>query len=104
MLKRAHGAGIHVQIRIAFLKGDLETATFEEAATPFPNEETTPPVTKIYFGAIRVARVWNRACLPSTGLTYMQLSSEPPRLSNPTVLLDGVWLRADRLARWRVAQ
>src|SRR5437016_2161168 len=29
----------------------------EEAATPFPSEETTPPVTKIYFGAIRIARV-----------------------------------------------
>jgi hypothetical protein len=29
----------------------------EEAATPFPSEDTTPPVTKIYFGAIRVARV-----------------------------------------------
>lgn len=29
----------------------------EEAATPFPKEETTPPVTKIYFGAIQVARV-----------------------------------------------
>ena len=29
----------------------------EEAATPFPSEETTPPVTKIYFGAIRVAWV-----------------------------------------------
>lgn len=29
----------------------------EEAATPFPSEETTPPVTKIYFGAIRVVRV-----------------------------------------------
>ena len=28
----------------------------EEAATPFPSEETTPPVTKIYFGAIREAR------------------------------------------------
>ncbi len=25
----------------------------EEAATPFPREETTPPVTKIYFGFIR---------------------------------------------------
>ena len=24
----------------------------EEAATPFPREETTPPVTNIYFGAI----------------------------------------------------
>src|SRR5260370_40230328 len=28
----------------------------EEAATPFPSEETTPPVTKIYFGAILRAR------------------------------------------------
>lgn len=27
----------------------------EEAATPFPSEETTPPVTKIYFGAIHAA-------------------------------------------------
>ena len=29
----------------------------EEAATPLPSEETTPPVTNIYFGAIRVARL-----------------------------------------------
>ena len=28
----------------------------EEAATPFPSEETTPPVTNIYFGAIHEAR------------------------------------------------
>ena len=28
----------------------------EEAATPFPSEETTPPVTNIYFGAIHVAQ------------------------------------------------
>lgn len=28
----------------------------EEAETPLPSEETTPPVTKIYFGAIHV--VW----------------------------------------------
>src|SRR4030081_1911149 len=27
----------------------------EEAATPFPSEETTPPVTKIYFGAILIS-------------------------------------------------
>src|SRR6266581_4072033 len=37
----------------------------EEAATPFPSEETTPPVTKIYFGAIRAARV------PSPGLSAL---------------------------------
>ena len=30
MLKRAHRAGIDVQVWIAFLKGDFETATFEE--------------------------------------------------------------------------
>ena len=29
----------------------------EAAATPFPREETTPPVTKIYFGAIRTGHV-----------------------------------------------
>ncbi len=30
VLKRAHRTGIDVQVRIAFLKGDFETATFEE--------------------------------------------------------------------------
>ena len=30
VLKRAHRARIHVQIRIAFLKCDFETATFEK--------------------------------------------------------------------------
>jgi len=29
----------------------------EDAATPLPSEETTPPVTNIYFGAIQVARI-----------------------------------------------
>ena len=32
VLKRAHGAGINVEVRIAFLQGDFETATFEETA------------------------------------------------------------------------
>src|SRR5229473_2888018 len=32
MLKRAHCTGINVQVRIAFLEGDFETATFEETA------------------------------------------------------------------------
>src|ERR1700676_2172846 len=58
----------------------------EEAATPFPSEETTPPVTKIYFGAIHAARVRDfpvrRAYQPSTGVTYASLSSECARLSN----------------------
>jgi len=30
MLKGAHRARINVQVRIAFLQGDFETATFEE--------------------------------------------------------------------------
>lgn len=58
----------------------------EEAATPFPREETTPPVTKIYFGAILAARQPGLpnclAYLPSSGLTYEQLSSERGRESN----------------------
>ena len=29
----------------------------EDAATPLPSEETTPPVTNIYFGAIQDARI-----------------------------------------------
>ena len=32
VLKRAHGARINVEVRIAFLQGDFETATFEETA------------------------------------------------------------------------
>ena len=57
----------------------------EEAATPFPREETTPPVTKIYFGAILAARGRDfppATCMPSSGLTYAQLSSERVRVSN----------------------
>ena len=58
----------------------------EEEATPLPSEETTPPVTKIYFGSIHLARLrlapdW-RACLPSVGMTYTQLSGERADLSN----------------------
>src|SRR6266550_218074 len=40
----------------------------EEAATPFPSEETTPPVTNIYFGAILIARV------PTPGLFALHRS------------------------------
>jgi hypothetical protein len=40
----------------------------DEAATPFPSEETTPPVTKIYFGAIRDGpRTESRTYPPSAG-------------------------------------
>jgi hypothetical protein len=61
----------------------------EEAATPFPSEETTPPVTKIYFGAIHAARARDfpvrRAYQPSQRMTYKQLSSECAWLSNRTI-------------------
>src|ERR1700735_389279 len=33
----------------------------EAAATPFPREETTPPVTKIYFGPLRKFRKFLRS-------------------------------------------
>ena len=44
----------------------------EEAATPFPSEETTPPVTKIYFGAIHAARVRDSPSTP--GLSALHRS------------------------------
>src|SRR2546427_7223808 len=56
-----------------------------EAASPFPGEKTAPPVTKIYFGAILVARIVRRACQPSTGLTYIELWPQPGILSNRSV-------------------
>jgi hypothetical protein len=50
MLERAHGARIHVDVRVELHHRDLETAGFENGAErcggdAFPNEETTPPVT-----------------------------------------------------------
>jgi hypothetical protein len=67
----------------------------EEAATPFPSEETTPPVTKIYFGAIHAARVRDfpvrRAYQPSQRMTYKQLSSECAWLSNRTIASRNSW-------------
>src|SRR5260370_40704936 len=71
----------------------------EEAATPFPSEDTTPPVTKIYFGAIRVARVLRpglsalhsrdvRIIMPGTRNSVKRKSSRskiaifPPRARN----------------------
>jgi len=45
----------------------------EDAATPLPNDDTTPPVTNIYFGAIQVARLClaDLSCPTSAGLTYI---------------------------------
>jgi hypothetical protein len=45
----------------------------EEAATPFPREETTPPVTKIYFGAI-LKLASTRNCSYAPGLSDLRRS------------------------------
>ena len=53
-----HCPGIHIDIWIQFLHGDLKTAVIlsnkpvAAAVTPFPTELTTPPVKKIYFVGI----------------------------------------------------
>src|SRR4029077_11156413 len=57
----------------------------EEAATPLPSEETTPPVTNIYFGAIREVR----AALRFKGLPYRPL--------NPMTALDCSYLSGVQL-------
>src|SRR5689334_5121438 len=46
----------------------------EEAATPLPSEETTPPVTNIYFGAIRVVRRVQRFVLQTLAETALDRS------------------------------
>jgi hypothetical protein len=45
----------------------------EEAATPLPSEETTPPVTKIYFGAIRAVHEFKRGLIGPPQVTYKEL-------------------------------
>ena len=59
VLKRTHSSRIHVQIRIEFLQRDqqgrgscLSKHPMLAAAIPFPSEETTPPVTKIYLAML----------------------------------------------------
>ena len=67
----------------------------EEAATPFPREETTPPVTNIYFGAILS---WPRlADLPNApGLSDLRRSDvhtimvAKRRGVNPTRMLERI--------------
>ena len=54
MLERAHRARIHIQVGIELLARDLRVHGFPAGsrstrpAIPFPNEETTPPVTNMY--------------------------------------------------------
>lgn len=49
----------------------------EEAATPLPSEETTPPVTNIYFGAIRVARAATLSAPDDSYLSGVPLNGTP---------------------------
>lgn len=54
VLVRTHGTGIDIDIRVKFLNGNFVPSVFrrrprEAAVMPFPKDETTPPVTKIYF-------------------------------------------------------
>ena len=54
MLERAHGARIHIDIgikleEIDFKPAGLSRQPIEALASPLPNEDRTPPVTKIYF-------------------------------------------------------
>ena len=53
----------------------------EEAATPFPSEETTPPVTKIYFGAIRAVRGFKARTYGPPQETYKELCTEGEKVS-----------------------
>ena len=62
VLKRTHGAGINVQIGIKFQKETLSPRASSKAPTdaeanPFPNELTTPPVTKMYLAPIRLHKL-----------------------------------------------
>ena len=52
VLERAHGARIDVDVRVSlsivtFRPRASRMAANEAEAMPFPNEETTPPVTKM---------------------------------------------------------
>src|SRR4030088_2554731 len=53
----------------------------EEAATPFPSEETTPPVTKIYFGAILAVCEFKRGLIGPPQVTYKELWMQREKLS-----------------------
>jgi hypothetical protein len=61
----------------------------EEAATPLPSEETTPPVTNIYFGAIRIARVMTRFTTPDCSyLSGKALQKPRHRIDVQTIMCE----------------
>src|SRR5271166_1906909 len=51
----------------------------EAAANPLPSEDTTPPVTKMYFAAIPSSVVW--ICAPGIAAPCPPEKGEPPALS-----------------------
>ena len=60
VLERVHGARVHVQVGIEFLDGHPQAARFQQQpdgdeAMPLPSDDTTPPVTKMYFTCRRRA-------------------------------------------------
>src|SRR5215831_6508706 len=104
MLKRAHCARIHVQVRIAFLKGDLEATTFEETTNrggcyAFSQGGNNTAGNKNIFWRHPCSPGSCRACLTSTGVTYEQLSSEPVLLSNIAFLPQKKRIQAVRSLR-----
>jgi hypothetical protein len=42
----------------------------EAAATPLPREDTTPPVTKMYFGAVRKVACESPECLRTSNYAF----------------------------------
>jgi len=80
-----HRAGINVEVRIAFLEVTVRprlsrSRPIEAAATPFPREETTPPVTKNVFRAVICRRCQIILGVPGIAARYDVLMREtPPR-------------------------
>src|SRR5438477_3807636 len=78
---------------------DSRIAAREAATMPFPNEETTPPVTKTYF-AIYPAR---GEIVKFTGFFFLSRCSSSPRRRGPHLFLEKLDSRLrgndDRLSR-----
>ena len=70
VLERRHRARIDVDVRIELEHGHAQSALDEQPARatrprfPFPSDDTTPPVTKMYFGVVWVGLVVGVISLP----------------------------------------
>jgi len=71
VLEGGHGARIDVEVGVELHHVDLDAARLQQAAdggreSPLPSDDTTPPVTKMYFADICASEyfvVWiGRAC------------------------------------------